>query len=176
MCDPLVISALSTGIGFAQKQAEANAANAIQQQRAELNRRAVIAQYDTLQRQYQSERAQASRQQTEDALKALAARERARTIASARGVAQTSRSVSQTLAGISGAEGRANQARADALKELSADASDKMDQAHRSGASASLSNLSSPGPTLLDTAFGWANANSKEISKAINGADEPQNA
>ncbi len=152
MCDALALSALSTGIGFAQQQAQANAANAIQRQRAELNRRNVIAQYDADQRRYFVERADATRKKTEDALKALAAREQARTVGGARGVALSSRSLAQALAGISAAEGRAGQAQDDRLGDLSDEIRDRFDRAYRSGAASSLGNTTTPGPNPLATA------------------------
>lgn len=176
MCEPaLLLSAASTGLGLAQQQAQTNAANAIQQQRAALRRRDTIAGYEQVNRDFFRTRADATREQTNAALKALAARESARVVGGARGVATSSGSVRQLLSGISAAEGRLKADQTFAVRDAGADASDRLDALYRSGSAAALENRSRTGPNYLIAGVSAAEANLGRIEEALNGVSASAN-
>ncbi|MCI4664215.1 MAG: hypothetical protein MRY74_05795 [Neomegalonema sp.] len=168
MCElSLILSAASTGLGLMQQQAQANAANARQRQLAAIQRRETIARYDQEQRSYSRKRVQASEAKAENALKALAQRERARTQAGAQGKSGASRSVKQLVNSVTAVEGRENARLDGVLQDASIDARVAMEAAERAGQRAALSNLSSSGPNVARALVGFASSNYGAINRAL---------
>lgn len=170
MCNELLLAGVSLASGLARQQQQANAANSLARRQAALIRQNAIAQYDAVNRKTQSARAETVREKQGNALKALAARETARTMAGARNVALGSRSVSAQLAGLQAAEARHADG-LDADYEGFAAEAEADKRAIERGAAGQLQNLRHRAPpNYAEEIAGFGARRFDLIEKAINGA------